>query len=468
MLARGSFPIFGLILFTLLSSTPLTSCSKVDQPRVDKPNIIVILTDDQPDFSIQYMPTVQTELVQKGVTFSNAYVTTPLCCPSRASILTGLFAHHHGVLSNRAPAGGATAFNDVATIAVWLHDAGYKTALMGKYLNDYNELPEGYIPPGWDEWHTFMTSAPGQYFYFGYSLNENGKIVQYSADPKDYSTDVLSAKAVEFIDQNADQPFFLMINPTTPHQPYYAADRHRNLFTTYETFSPYQPPNYFEADISDKPSWFEGLDFPTPDHVEGIYQRILRADMSVDDAVKQVVDALDENRIRDNTMIVYLSDNGMSLGNHRLIGKGCPYEECMHIPLVISYPDKITTPQVNSNFVLNIDLAPTFAELAGVPDISKFDGESFLPLLTDPNAPWRDGFFFEQFKDDIDGEGITVLVPSYVGFRTREWKFVQYETGTQELYDLVNDPYEMINIASQPGHEQVIEDMLMRIHQIRP
>ena len=145
--------IFFLLVFSLPLSGSLAGCSSpTAQPRSDKPNIILILTDDQPYQTMQYMPTVQKELVAKGVNFTNAYVTTPLCCPSRSSILTGLYVHNHGVKTNRIPLGGATVFDDSSTLPVWLQSAGYRTALMGKYLNDYDALPEGYIPPGWDEW----------------------------------------------------------------------------------------------------------------------------------------------------------------------------------------------------------------------------------------------------------------------------------------------------------------------------
>jgi len=466
---------FQLILFITLCNLilfgPSAACFDAPKRRVDKPNIVVVLTDDQPFHSIQHMPTVQEELVGKGVMFEGAYVTTSLCCPSRVSLLTGQYVHSHGVLTNRAPLGGATVFDDSSTLPVWLQQAGYRTALFGKYLNEYNSLPEGYIPPGWDEWAAFVNTEPGKYFYFGYSLNENGTIIQYGSDPEAYSTDILKDKAVDFIRANSAEPFFLMLNVISPHQPYYPAARHANLFKSYtDEFTPYRPPNFFEQDLTDKPSWWSDLDPPTQDHAEGIYQRILRSLMSTDEAVADLVDTLEREGIRENTFILFTSDNGMSLGNHKFIGKGCPYDECMHVPFVISYPERIQASRTDSNFVLNIDIAPTLLELAGAADADLIDGVSLLPLLDDPSMRIRDGFLFEQYGEDDDGESldITMRVPSYAGFRTREWKLVLYETGERELYDLQSDPYEMSNLAADSEYSEIVQELTDRIKEIRP
>ena len=148
-----------------------------------------------------------------------------------------------------------------------------------------------------------------------------------------------------------------------------AADRHKDMFKTYDTFSPYNPPNYFEEDISDKPDWLNSYEPQTKEYVEKVYQRQLRSLMGVDDAVAEIVTALEKEGIRDNTIIIFMSDNGLALGDHRLIGKACPYEACIHVPFVVSYPDKIPTSRMNSNMVLNIDIAPTLTELVGIPNV---------------------------------------------------------------------------------------------------
>lgn len=468
-LPRPLLVILALSL-VLFPSGSLTACSFSEQPtRTDKPNIIIILTDDQPYQTLQYMPNVQKELVAKGIDFTNAYVTTPLCCPSRASILTGQYVHNHGVKTNRAPIGGATVFDDSSTLPMWLQAGGYRTALIGKYLNDYNALPEGYIPPGWDEWDAFVLKDADKDFYYGYTLSENGTTVQYGFDPEDYSTDVLSGKAVDFIRENSDVPFFLMFNAYSPHQPYLAADRHKDLFKIYDdTFARYNPPDYFEADLTDKPAWLNSYEPQSADYVEKVYQRMLRSLMSVDDAVGELVNTLEKENIRDNTVIIFMSDNGFALGNHRLIGKACPYETCIHVPLVISYPQKITASRADPNLILNIDLAPTLADLAGVADHPTFDGESFLPLIEDPSAQWRDGFLIEQYQDDGEDRSMTSLVPAYVGFRTDEWKYIEYETGERELYHLLDDPFELNNLAGLPEYELTLLELSARVHEIRP
>lgn len=458
-----------LLVLPLLPAGSLIACSSsTTQPRSDKPNIIIILTDDQPYHTMQYMPNVQKELVAKGVNFTNAYVTTPLCCPSRASILTGLYVHNHGVKTNRPPIGGATVFDDSSTLPLWLQSAGYRTALMGKYLNNYDALPQGYVPPGWDEWDAFVIKDVEKDFYYGYSLNENGEIVQYGFNSRDYSTDVLSNKAVDFIHKNNDVPFFLMLTVYSPHQPYLAADRHKDLFKSYDdTFFPYNPPNYFEENISDKPAWLNSYEPQTKDYIEKVYQRMLRSLMSVDDAVGAVVTALDKEDIRNNTIIIFMSDNGLALGDHRLIGKACPYDVCIHVPFVVSYPDKISASRSDPSMVLNIDIAPTLTELVGATNVPAFDGQSFLSVLTNPSAQLRDGFLIEQYQDDGEDRSMTSFVPAYVGFRTNEWKYIEYETGEQELYNLKDDPYEMDNLIGQSGYDEVIIALKAQIEKSR-
>lgn len=460
---------FFAFLLLVFSATTLIACSTPPSPpRSDKPNIIIILTDDQPYHSMEHMPTVQSELVDKGITFTNAYATTPLCCPSRASILTGQYVFHHGVQTNRQPSGGATVFDDSSTLAVWLQEAGYQTALMGKYLNDYDSLPAGYIPPGWDEWNVFVKKDQNKEYYFGYTLNENGTIKQYNEDENDYSTDVLTEKAVDFIHANQHQPFFLLLSVYSPHQPYLSANRHQDLFKSYtDSFLPYQPPNYFEEDIADKPQWLNSYEPQEKEYIEKVYQRMLRSLMSADDAVANIIETLENENIRQNTIIIFMSDNGFALGDHRLIGKACPYDICLHIPFVISYPDKIPASRSDANLILNLDIAPTLMQFAGASTTSTIDGQSFASLLTNPNESWRDGFLIEQYADDGEERSMVSLVPAYVGFRTNKWKYIEYATGEQELYNLLLDPYEMTNLAGLPEYASVIKELQQRIEETR-
>ena len=455
----------GIILLIGVLFLPFASCSPQGNQDANHPNIILIMTDDQPPHTLTYMPIIQRELIDKGVNFTNAFVTTPLCCPSRVSILTGQYVHNHGVKTNRAPEGGATALKDEATVAVWLHDAGYRTGYLGKYLNGYNDLPEGYIPPGWDDWQAFYHRDPNLDYYYNYSMNENGKIVEYGTDAKEFSTDLLAERAVQFINGSDQQPFFLVLSIFAPHQTYQAADRHKDMFKTLDEFERYRPPNFFEEDLSDKPVWANEIEHPTVDYVDKVHERMLRSLMSVDDTVGEVTAILDKRGIRDNTMIIYISDNGMSMGDKGVFGKNCPYEACLKIPFIVSYPPLTSTPRVDENSVLNIDIVPTFLDLAGVSIPSIVDGTSLNSLLSNPTTVWRDGFLIEHFEDtsDMEESGLASFIPEYAGFRTAEWKYVEYVTEERELYNLLDDPFEMDNLAYQDGYEGIMNELSQQI-----
>jgi N-acetylglucosamine-6-sulfatase len=465
--SRIKSPVFLFIL--LLTSCLLTACAQVGNSDPSRPNIILILTDDQPNHTMAYMPNVQKELVAHGVTFNNAFSTTPLCCPSRASILTGQYVFHHGVKTNRLPDGGALKFNDVSSLPVWLHDAGYRTALMGKYLNGANDMPEGYIPPGWDEWQVFMKRDPDLAFYYEYSLSENGKTVDYGREEQEYSTDLLTKKAVQFIRDSGDQPFFLMLSVFAPHETYQAAVRHKDLFKTDAEFERYRPPSYYEADLGDKPGWVSQIEPADQDYVDHVYERILRSLMAVDDSVGVLVDTLEERRIRDNTVIIFMSDNGVSMGENGIFGKNCGYDPCLHVPLVISDPALQIAARRDDQFALNIDIAPTIMDLAGLEIPDTVDGQSLLPLLQQPSMDWRDGFMIEHYQDKGDSEesALAAIIPGYSGYRTREWKYIEYDSGERELYDLINDPYEMNNLIDKDGYDQIILSLQLQLQELK-
>ena len=432
-LTPGMILLFGVLMISLVS------CSPKGNQDTDHPNIILIMTDDQPPHTLAYMPIIQRELMAKGVNFTNAFATTPLCCPSRASILTGQYVHNHGVKTNRAPEGGATALNDKATLPVWLHDAGYRTGYIGKYLNGYNDLPEGYIPPGWDDWQAFYHRDANLDYYYNYSMNENGKIVEYGKDAKDFSTDLLAERAVQFINGSEQQPFFLFLGIFAPHQSYQAADRHKDMFKSLDEFERYRPPSFFEEDLTDKPVWANDIQRPEIDYVDKVHERMLRSLMSVDEAVGEVTAILDKRGIRDNTMIIFISDNGMSMGDNGVFGKNCPYDACLKIPFIVSYPPLTSSTRTDESPVLNIDIAATFLDLAGVDIPSMVDGTSLKPLLSNPTTGWRDGFLFEHFQDvnDIEENGSASFIPDYSGYRTLQWKYVEYVTGERELYNML-------------------------------
>jgi arylsulfatase A-like enzyme len=466
-------PLFLLTLVWLFLLLILSGCqganSSPSKPvrTSDQPNFIIVMTDDQPVGTMPVMETLNEELIGNGINFTNGIVTTPLCCPSRASVLTGQYAHNHGVLTNRQPNGGAPAFVDTSTLAIWLDDAGYRTAWMGKYMNAYEDLaPAGYVPPGWDVWDVFYNggSDPLTRMYLDYSLSQNGKIVSYGDRAKDYSTDVLARKGVEFIKDSAAEPFFLVLSFFAPHQPYKPADRHNKLFSA--DLVEWRPPNFNEEDVSDKPQWVQAVDSANIDYIDKEYKRSLRTLVAVDEAIADVLEALDNIGQRENTVIIFMSDNGLAWGEHRMTtSKNCPYEECIRVPFVISYPTLIPQPRTESRMVLNVDLAPTLAELAGSPIPDTINGTSLLPLLrNDPALAWRDAVLFEHWPT---GEGFGDTIPTFYGIRTDTWKYVEYDTGERELYDLVNDPYEMENQIQNPEYAPLIAELAVKLAELK-
>jgi N-acetylglucosamine-6-sulfatase len=421
-----------------------------------KPNIILILTDDQRADSLGVMPNVRRLLAARGVTFTNAFTTTSLCCPSRTSTLTGQYSRHTDVLSNWPPDGGAPAFHDGSTVATWLHRAGYTTGLVGKYLNQYELLGRRYIPPGWDEWDVYA-SQPELNYYGGYTLNENGSLVRYGTLPVDYSTPVLTRKAVQFL-RTAPQPFFLYFAPNAPHLPSLPLPREKGRL---KAAAVSEPPSYDEADVSDKP-WGGGVRPFTPSidrWLLRLHRHMLESLLPVDRSVDQIVTALEERDALANTMIVFTSDNGYMLGEHRLAEKGWPYEESIRVPLIIRGPWGASAARTDSHLVLNIDLAPTFASLAGVRPGLREDGSSLIPLLANRGTRWRDAFVVEYLGRQWNGGP-----PRFEAIRTERYLYVEYRNGWRELYDFSADPYELVNLAQGPGALALRSGLAKQLH----
>ena len=418
-----------------------------------KPSIVVVVTDDQPASMLWPMDTVRRELAGTGVVFDGNVATTPLCSPGRASILTGRYAHAHGVLTN-APPYGAAAFDDSSTVATWLHDAGYRTSLVGKYLNGYGTDP--FVPPGWDDWHAFIGSG-----YFDYRLVENGIVQHYGADEADYLTDVLAAKAVDFIATADDRPFFLYFAPFAPHDPATPAPRHVGRFAG---TPPWRPPAWNEADVSDKPTWLMDQAPLSPDRVvmaDGLYERMLESLLAVDDAVAAILRALDAAGRADDTVVVFTSDNGLSLGEHRVLGKQCPYDECLRVPLVVRYPRAVTRARIDARLAASVDLAPTLAELAGTAPPTPVDGVSLMAILGGSASPWR---------GDLLAEGFSFLPPTWAAVRSAGYKYVEYRLvpAEVELYDLAADPNELVSRHADPAYAQVRATMAARLRALDP
>ena len=451
--------------------------STASQQRLNdsRPNIIVIMTDDQPDHTIAYMPTVMNELVPNGVIFTNAFVSTPLCCPSRASILSGEYAHNHQVLTNQFPEGGAEKFDASETIATWMKEAGYRTAYYGKYLNGYERLnPTGIVPPGWDEWGVFLgqgsdadEDAGSLEYFFNFTMSENGMVVEYPRSKPNFGADVVTVKSVNFINQARNEPFFLFIGYYNPHSPYIAAPRHQD--TTFRAgtgwdWIQYRPPNFNEENIRDKPKYLQDISPLSEGEVDTAHKQILRSLLSVDDGVASILNALDKTGLKENTIVIYLSDNGMTLGDHRFgVDKNCVYEACVKIPFIVYAPGLVEV-RSDDHLVANIDLVPTFIEWAENEKPASVDGESLVPLLMDPNAEWRKDILLEHWPTR---NGIGSMIPEFYAVRTMEWKYVEYETGEKELYDLVNDPYELNNLAGKRKYKEIETQLAERLVELK-
>lgn len=406
-----------------------------------QPNVVLIVTDDQRWETLEHMPTVQTRLAGRGVTFSNAFAVNPLCCPSRASILTGTYSHTSGVWSNSGPTGGIDVFDDSWTLPVWLDQAGYQTMLVGKYIQGYrpNKVPFTMVPPGWNRWRAFY----GGLGYYSYRLTDGQALQEYGTDPEDYSTDVLAAAARQFI-RNTRSPFFLYFAPFAPHQSARfsvdPAPRHVDALAGV-AYSP--RPTVNEANVADKPPWIRRRSTYSRARLTELREEQLESLLAVDEAVAGILDALADTGELADTLIVLTSDNGYSWGEHRWAGKRLPYEESIRVPLVVRY-DRLGIPaRIEPRPALNVDLAPTIAAAAGLA-VPGRDGRSLLPLLADPEARWRNRVLIEYHDPPF--------FPSYCGYRTNRWKYVQYRTGREELYDLATDPFEAVNVVTRARH----------------
>ena len=421
-----------------------------------RPNILFILADDMKAADLEHMPKVQGLLVEQGVRFTRPWVTRSLCCPSRATILRGQYTHNHDVWVNVEPSGGFWNFFDQghesSTIATWLNAAGYRTILIGKYLNRYgldrngNRSPTTHVPPGWDRWHAWQGIYGGT--DASYEINENGRIVTHRRS-EIHDTDLHARIAEEFIRNTASGvPFFVYLAPNAPHDPAYFAPRHANLFTN--TPLP-RPSSFNEADVSDKPQWVRNKPRLSSRQVSTLtqfYRKRLRALQSLDEMVERLVNALRATGKLSNTYIVLTSDNGIYLGEHRLQAKGAAYNASPRVPLVIGGPG-VPRGATRSQLVLNNDLAPTFASWAGVRPPGFVDGRSLAPLLTSsPPATWRTAFLVEHRRTPEEFAYVRAI-PNYSAVRTARYNYVEYGTGEKELYDLEADPTELTNIFNR-------------------
>lgn len=410
-----------------------------------RPNIVFVMTDDMDERMLARMPTVGSRMMDAGVTFDNAFVTQSLCCPSRATALRGQYSHNHSITTNDLPEGGAAMFRrrglDESTFATWLQDSGYRTGLVGKYLNNEEE---DYVPPGWDEWYGMTGMASD------HALNQNGKVRRYPRTA--LITDVYTRKSLDFLrratDDASDPPFMLWAGPFAPHLPADYAEGDADLYT--DTPLP-RPPSFNEADVSDKPEFIRDTPRLTPDEIQTLqaqHRDRLRSLRDVDEMVGDILGLLEDRGELGNTYVVFTTDNGLLRGQHRLTKKSTPYEAAAGVPLVVRGPG-VPAGVVRDQLVVNNDFAPTFADWAGVDPPGFVDGRSLAPLLQ-PGRPagfaWRTAILNEQ------GQRHRYIIPDYQAVRTRTHTYVQWKTGERELYDVRRDPYELENINQTAAH----------------
>jgi N-acetylglucosamine-6-sulfatase len=425
-----------------------------------QPNVIFVLTDDLSWNLLRYMPQVQ-ELRHGGTTFANYTVADSLCCPSRSSMLTGRFPHNTGVFTNSAPDGGFAVFHgrgeESQTFATGLQTAGYRTAMMGKYLNGYQPAAklggtDPYVPPGWTEWDV----AGNGYPEFDYTLNENHRLVHYGHQPPDYLTDVIGRKGAAFIAASAaaGKPFLLETATFAPHAPYTPAPRDADSFPGLT--APRGPA--YDTLPTDPPSWLAGRAPLTPAEQEVIdtgFRRRVQAVQAVDRMIGTLRSALRAAGVADDTYLVFTSDNGYHMGEYRLNpGKMTAFDTDIRVPLVVSGPG-VPAGATRPEPVENIDLAPTFLTLGNAPVPSTVDGHSLRPLLgAAPASDWRTTALIEHHGPDNDpadpdhptknsGNPTT-----YEALRTASITYVEYANGDREYYDRRTDPYELHNTVT--------------------
>jgi len=430
-----------------------------------RPNVVFILTDDQRWDEMDYMPTVDSQLASHGVEFTNAYVVNPACCPSRTSILTGRYSHGTDVYGNHPPHGGFGTFTntgeDASTIATWLQGAGYRTALVGKYLNGYGTAAVPYVPPGWDVWDALALATTKQGDtadgYYDYAMSLDGSLRTYGSSPSDYSTTVLTGYARQVVATTPDdQPLFLEFAPRAPHDPATPAPEYAKSLGR---APPVRSPSWNEADVSDKPSYIQRLAPLTSRQLKSVDKfrlNQLRALRSVDDAVGQLLADLRHDGRLSNTLVMFMSDNGLEAAEHRWTSKYLPYEEDIRVPMVMRYDAATPAPgeATSSAIALNIDIAPTIADLAAI-STPPMDGRSLLPALSGGEPTPRDAFLVEH----AGGK----RVPSFCAIHTNDWEYVEYATDERELYDMQNDPYELENRAGNPSYSATQADLAARL-----
>jgi arylsulfatase A-like enzyme len=419
-------------------------------PPAKPPNIILILADDLTWTLLPYMPEVK-RLQADGVTFENYFVSNSLCCPSRATLFTGLHPHSSGVWANIGPEGGLAAWqtgdHEDATFATALQASGYHTALLGKWINGY-EPTKNRPQRGWSDWHV----AGYAYGAYNYDLSRNGEVVHYGTEPEDYITDVLAGIAGEIV-STARTPFFVQLSTFAPHKPYIAAKRHAAVHA--DTVYPRTAAFGVRASATD-PAWLRAVPPLTDGNITAIdtaFRQRVRAVQAIDEAIGALRAQIEELGIAENTCIVFTSDNGYHMGERSLLpGKRTPYDTDVHVPLIVVGPGVAAGSTVQA-ITQNVDLCPTFTELGGAETLPG-DGRSLVPWLKG-NQPteWRTHALLEHRASAVDQPDDPDAVegaeaggpPSYRALRGPDGLYVEYSTGEREWHDSKTDPDQVTN-----------------------
>ncbi|MFC4870901.1 sulfatase [Negadavirga shengliensis] len=444
--------------------------------QTDRPNIVYILSDDHrydfmgftgavPGLETPYMD----QLAREGAYFKNAFVSTSLCSPSRASILTGQYAHTHTIVDNSAPLpDGLTFFPE------YLQEMGYKTGFFGKWhMGNTDDMPQ----PGFDHWVSFR----GQGVYYNPTFNINGERIKQPEGS--YTTDLLTEHALGWLNGLQDgEPFFLYLSHKAVHAEFEPAERHEG---TYKDLPIVTPPSMYltatdsskfygdsilapqtKVNFADIPDWvrkqrysWHGVDYMYHGDIpfDKFYIQYLETLLALDESIGEVLAWLEEKGLAENTIVVYMGDNGFSFGEHGLIDKRHAYEESMKVPLLMRYPGVVQPGIEVEEMVMNIDIAPTFLEMAGIESMpEQIQGKSILPLMTEKKTEWRDRVFYEYYW-----EMAYPSTPTVFAVRTDQYKFIFYQGiwDINELYDIQQDPYEMNNLIRHPDYQETAANL---------
>jgi N-acetylglucosamine-6-sulfatase len=444
------------------------------QGSAGRPNIVVIMTDDQTVENTRVMTHTLELIGAQGVTFDNSMVTYALCCPSRATFLTGQYPHNHGVRENNGPVGGHRALDHSNTLPVWLQSAGYVTGHIGKYLNGYGNRDTLEVVPGWTEWYASIGQTTDD--YYNYRVNENGTVVRYSATPDEYKTDVQTRQAVDYITRRAPDaaPFFLFVAYFAPHwgPPKEAedppdvgtvvvAERHKGRMAG--AVLP-KPPSFNEADVRDKPVSIRSKPLMSSGYItqlEVAYRQRLESLLAVDEGVAKILGALEASGELDNTLIIFTSDNGWYQGEHRInFGKILPYEQAVKVPLMIRGPG-FAKGIHNTAPIGNIDLAPTIVEASGAAPGRTMDGRSLYPFLSGVRTAWLSGNGPRHLlvEDSPGGTASTI----FWSIRRAQYVYTEYANGDREFYNRNADPDMLTSRHNDPATATLRQALARRL-----